>query len=208
MIVYLDFISMDDILDPRKPNRDNPLLQYEDSLDTYCKPTIDTDTDTPLYHKGKTPGQKRFGHTSLLDPDDYTNFYEYNLGTAQDNLSGTDYRCDDVVTMAGNIFYSYIDGFNGFYWRDVSGHFLPNQEDVRFVKYLDEKKTGWSGGVFADAYFPPDPALVPQRPESNRDDRPIYKPEMADYALFQEWCYSKTRSVPDRDGLDGGATSR
>jgi hypothetical protein len=170
---------MDDILDPRKPNRDNPLYEYQDSLDIYCKPDTDTDTDTPLYHEGQRQG-KRFGHTSLLDPDDYTNFYEYNLGTAEDNLSGTDYRCNDVVTMAGNIGYSYIDGV--FYWTDVSGHFLPNQGDVRFVKYLDKTKTGWSGGVFAEACPP-----VPQRPESNHDDRPIYPLDADDYASFQDW---------------------
>ena len=42
-------------------------------------------------------------------------------------------------------------------------------------------------------------------PERNRDDRPIYEPETDDDAQFQEW---KTRSVPDRDGPDGGATGR
>ena len=116
------------------------------------------------------PGET-LGHSSLLDKLDYDLYYNYLMGSKEDYLSGSKYRREDIVTMAGEIYFKPEIGIVK--WNNLSGHFLPNKKDVEYVKQLDTNLDGWSKGKFAGKY---DKSITYEaetaEPEKREDKRP------------------------------------
>lgn len=154
---------------PKKIDIESKCIAQEDYDDDDSYPVVG---DPYVYVRTDETGPgERLGHSSLLDKLDYDLYYKYLMGRELDHLSGTDYRCEDIVTMAGEIYFEPKIGIVE--WNNLSGHFLPNKKDVEYVQQLDRNLDGWSKGKFAGKY---DKSITYEaetaEPEKREDKRP------------------------------------
>lgn len=152
---------------PKKIDIESKCIAQEDYHDDDSYPGVG---DPYVYvQRGETGPGETLGHSSLLDKLDYDLYYKYLMGSEEDYLSGTNYRCEDIVTMAGEIYFKPKIGIVK--WNNLSGHFLPNKKDVEYVKQLDTNLDGWSKGKFAGKYESITFEAETAEPEEREDKR-------------------------------------